>query len=225
MKSMNWKRKSSKNGLLYVILDKEVIDKAGINIFSLTAKLAHFGVDIFQLRVKGISDKEYLSIAAGLSKIIRKRKKLFIVNDRADIALLSKASGLHLGESDISPKQAREIVGKQAIIGKTIHCLEELKRLNDQERKPGSQVDYTSFGPVFKTKTKPSLNPLTSKKLKDLISKSKKLMFAIGGINQYNIESLLESGIRNVAICRGIILAKNLKTRVKEYKKCLKKAS
>jgi len=50
-------------------------------------------------------------------------------------------------------------------------------------------------------------------------------MFAIGGINQYNIEFLLESGMKNIAICRGIILAKNLKTSVKEYKKCLKRAS
>ena len=225
MKSMSWKRKSSKNGLLYVILDKEVIDKAGINIFSLADKLARFGVDIFQLRVKGISDKEYLSIAVKLSRIIRKRRKLFIVNDRADIAYLSEASGVHLGESDISISQAREIVGKLAIIGKTIHSLEELERLKDKERRREGKVDYISFGPAFKTKTKPSLRPLTSIKLKTLIGKSKKLMFAIGGINQYNIESLLESGIRNIAICRGIILAKNLETRVKEYKECLKRAS
>ena len=225
MRSMNWKRKSSKNGLLYVILDKKVIDTAGINIFSLADKLAHFGVDIFQLRAKGISDKEYLSIAVKLSKIIRKRKKLFIVNDRADIAHLSKASGLHLGKSDISLSQARKIVGKQAIIGKTIHSLEELNKLNDRKHRQKGRLDYTSFGPAFKTKTKPNLRPLTSKELKALISKGKKLMFAIGGINQYNVESLLESGIRNIAICRGIILAKDLKTRVKEYKKCLKRAS
>ncbi len=222
---MNLKRKSSKNGLLYVILDKEVTDKAGINVFSLADRLAHFGVDIFQLRAKGISDKEYLSIAIKLSKIIRRRKKLFIVNDRADIAHLSRASGLHLGETDISLSQARKIVGKQAIIGKTVHSLEELKRLNDQKRKQGGRIDYTSFGPVFRTKTKPNLKPLTSKKLKALIAEGGKLMFAIGGITQYNIESLLESGIKNIAICRGIILAKNLKTCVKEYKKCLKKAS
>ena len=102
---MSWKRKSSRNGLLYVILDKEVIDKAEANIFSLADKLAHFGVDILQLRAKGISDKEYIYLAKKLSKIIRKRKKLFIINDRADIAYLSNASGLHLGEGDVSVKR------------------------------------------------------------------------------------------------------------------------
>ncbi len=218
---MNWKRKSSKNGLLYVILDKEVIDKARINIYSLADKLAYFGADIFQLRAKGISDKEYLSLAIKLSKIIRKRRKIFIVNDRADIAYLSGACGLHLGESDISLSQARKIIGKQAIIGKTIHSLKELKVLDARE----SELDYVSFGPAFKTKTKPELKPLTSKKLKVLIAKSKKLMFAIGGINQYNIETLLKSGIKNIAVCRGIILAKNLEISVKKYKKCLNRAS
>jgi len=225
MKSMNWKRKFSKNGLLYVILDKEVTDKAKINIFLLAEKLAYFGVDIFQLRAKGLNDKKYLSLATELSKIIRKRKKLFIVNDRADIAYLSEASGLHLGKSDISVYQARKIIGKEAIIGKTIHSPEELENLNTQEPARRSRVDYISFGPAFKTKTKPNLKPLTSKKLKILIEKSKKLIFAIGGINQYNIDSLLGSGIKNIAICRGIILAKNLKTTISNYKKCLKKVS
>ena len=216
---MSWRRKFSRNGLLYVILDKEVIDKAGANIFSLADKLAHFGVDILQLRAKGISDKEYLCLAKKLSKIIRKRKKLFIVNDRADIAYLSNASGLHLGEGDLSAKEARKILGKQVIIGKTIHSLKKLENLRE------TGVDYISVGPAFKTKTKPGLKPLTSKKLKAMISKSGKLIFAIGGITQYNIASLLESGIKNLAICRDILLAKNLKTRIKKYKKCLKKAS
>ena len=58
-----------------------------------------------------------------------------------------------------------------------------------------------------------------------MIIKSGKLIFAIGGITQYNIEPLLESGIKNLAICRDILLAKNLKTRIEKYKKCLKKAS
>jgi len=225
MKSMDWKKKFLKNGLLYVILDKEVIDKAKINIFLLAKKLAYFGVDIFQLRAKGLTDKEYLSIATKLSKVIQKRKKLFIVNDRADIAFLSKASGLHLGESDISFAKARKIIGKSAIIGKTIHSASQLDNLKAQEHREGTKVDYISFGPAFKTKTKPNLEPLASNELRILIKKSKKLIFAIGGINQYNIDSLLESGIRNFAICRGIILAKNLKTTINNYKKCLNKAS
>jgi len=223
MKSMSWKKKFSKNGLLYVILDKEVTDKAKINIFLLAEKLAYLGVDIFQLRAKGLSDRKYLTLATKLSKIIKKRKKMFIVNDRADIAYLSGASGLAIAEDYTSPSQARKIIGNKAIIGKTIHSLRELENLRSQERIDRAKIDYISFGPAFKTKTKPNLKPLTSRKLKTLIEKNKKLIFAIGGINQYNIDSLLESGIKNIAICRGIILAKNLKTTINNYKKCLNK--
>ena len=219
---MNWKKKSSKNGLLYVILDKEVIDEAGNDIFSMADKLAHYGADLLQLRAKNIADKKFLFLAKQLSKIIRRRKKLFIVNDRADIAYLAQASGLHLGEEDISAQEARKLLGKKVLIGRTIHYQEELKNIQ-------TEIDYISLGPAFKTKTKPGLAPLTLKKTKALISKSKeknkKLIFAIGGINLYNVESLLESGVKNVAVCRDILEAKNLKTAVKEYKKCLKKIS
>lgn len=219
---MSWKKQLSKNGLLYVILDKEVIDKAGNNIFSLADKLASYGVDLIQLRAKNINDRELLLLAKRLTQIINKRKKLFIVNDRADIAHLAGSGGLHLGEKDISANQARKLLGKKILIGRTIHHQKELKNIQPE-------IDYVSFGPAFATKTKPNLTPLTLSELKFLISKgkklNKKLIFAIGGINLYNIESLLKSGIKNVAVCRDILESKNLKTIVKKYKKCLEKAS
>ena len=222
---MSWKRKFSKNGLLYVILDKKVIDKVKGDIFSLADKLACYGVDLLQLRVKDICDKELLFLAKRLSKIIHQRKKLFIVNDRADIAYLSGASGLHLGERDISADQARRLLERKAIIGRTIHHHNELKDTLTGTSIEAKEIDYISIGPAFKTKTKPHLKPLTFKKLKTVISKSKKLIFAIGGINLYNIDSLLKSGVKNIAVCRDILEAKDLKTAVSEYKKCLRRVS
>jgi len=219
MKHTLWKKGSLKNGLLYVILDTEVTRSNNINIFSLAEKLAYAGVDIFQLRAKNLSDKDLLTTARKLSKLIRKRKKLFIVNDRADIASLSGADGLHLGAEDISVQDAKKIIGKSAIVGKTIHSLAELRRFSKEK------VNYLSIGPAFKTKTKPSLSPLMIKKLKSLARKSKKLTFAIGGINLYNIDSLVKNGINNIAVCRGIILQKNLKSIVEKYKQCLRRAS
>lgn len=222
---MNWKKISSRNGLLYVILDKKLIDAAGIDILALANRLVHLGVDMFQLRVKGTSDKDYLTLAKKLSRVIREQGKLFIVNDRVDIAYLSNASGLHLGEEDIPVDQARKILGKKAIIGKTIHSLKELKKFYLESRRQNHMPDYLSFGPVFKTKTKSGLTPLSIKERTALIKKGRKLIFAIGGINQYNIESLLASGVKNVAVCRGIIQTKNLKTAVNRLKRCLQKAS
>jgi len=200
-----------------VILDKDIIDKAGKDIFSLADKLCVYGADILQLRAKNTDGKELLSIAEKLAKIIHKHKKAFIVNDRADIALLSGAHGLHLGEKDIPVQQARKITGKKMLIGKTVHSLSELKRSLKED------IDYIGIGPAFRTKTKPQLTPLSLEALKTMAAKSKKLTFAIGGINLYNISSLAEHGINNAAVCRGVILSKNLKNCVKNYKRCLQK--
>ncbi len=218
MKPTLWKKKSSKNGLLYVILDTKVTGPNKIDIFSLTKRLATFGVDVFQLRVKNLPDKNLLALAKKLSKIIHKKRKLFIVKDRADIAYLCGADGLHIGSEDISCKDARKILDKKAIVGRTVHSLVELNRFSKEK------IDYVSIGPIFKTKTKPELSPLKIKKLQSLAKKTKKLTFAIGGINLYNIDSLVKIGINNIAVCRGVILQKNLKPTIKAYKQCLKKA-
>lgn len=207
-------------GLLYTILDTKIIEEADRNIYSLADQLAYYGVNIFQLRAKDISDKILLQLSLELRKIIHRRRKLFIVNDRADIAYLSGADGLHLGCRDITPLKAREILNKNSIVGRTIHSLNELQ-LFSKER-----IDYFSIGPVFKTDIKPTLPPLSFKKLKFLIHKANKLnkpVFAIGGINLDNVKSLVDIGIRNVAVCKGIILADNLKKTVREYKRCLEK--
>lgn len=219
MKSTVWKKKFSNSGLLYLILDQKVINKAKLNIFALTDKLAGWGVDIFQLRVKDLDDHSLLELAKELSKIIHKRKKVFIVNDRVDIAYLSKASGLHLGKDDISAHEARKILGEDKIIGKTTHSVNELIRFKKDD------VDYLSIGPVFATKTKPELNPLSNHELTLMLGKVNKQIFAIGGINLYNVRSLFEKGIKNIALCRDIILAKDLKLQVKKYKECLRKVS
>ncbi len=216
---MSWRRKSSKSGLLYLILDKAVIDQVGGDIFSLADKSAYYGVDLLQLRVKGIDDNQHLDLAKRLTKIIHRRGKLFIVNDRVDIAYLSEAAGLHLGSDDIGANYARKILGASPIIGQTIHNLNQLKSSH------GQKIDYISIGPAFKTETKPDLVPIRNNQMAAMIAKAKKLMFAIGGINLYNIETLLNYGIKNLAVCRDILLAKDLKTTISKYKQCLKRVS
>ncbi len=209
----------SKNGLLYLILDSEVIKKAGLDIFSLADKSAAYGVDILQFRTKDSTDQEILQVSQKLAKIIQKRKKVFIVNDRADIAYLSGADGVHLGSCDISANQASKIIGKKAFIGRTIHTSRELIRF---QKEP---TNYFSFGPVFETKTKPELKPLRCHELNRLINSTRKLTFAIGGINLYNINSVLDQGVKNIAVCRGIIGKKDLKAAIGRYKECLRKVS
>jgi thiamine-phosphate pyrophosphorylase len=209
----------SKNGLLYLILDTEVIKTAGLDILSLAEKLSLGGVDVFQLRTKTMNDQAVLQLAKKLAKIIQSLKRTFIVNDRVDIACLSGADGLHLGKDDIPVSSARKILGKKAIIGKTVHSMDELGSFQKED------LDYLSIGPVFSTKTKPDLGALKTSELKPLFREPKQLTFAIGGINLYNINLLFDQGIKNIAVCRGIISAENPKRAVQDFKECLKKAS
>ena len=209
------RNKLLKTGLIYVILDKETIDKYKLDILKLVDKLSCTDVDIFQLRPGNESDRETLSIAIKLARIIYKRKKIFIVNNRTDIASLAGADGVHLGIDDIDTESARSILGSNKIIGRTIHSLDELKSLNKEN------IDYLSVGPVFITKTKPALRPINPGRLTRIINKANKPLFAIGGIKLKNVSSLVDKKIRNISLCRGIILEENMHKTVKELKKCL----
>lgn len=204
---------------LYVIIDTAVSYENNLDIFAAADKLAKYGADIFQLRNKNICDKKILEIACKLKKIIGKRGKKIIINDRVDIAYLSDADGLHLGKNDISPCNARKILKKNKLIGKTAHSLKELEQFQKES------IDYLGIGPVFETETKPELHPLQETQLKTMISVAQKAIFAIGGINLYNINSLCKLGIKNIAVSRGILLSKDFKSTVEEFKECLRKVS
>lgn len=203
------------NHTLYVILDTEVIDRNNLNIFKLANTLSRCEADIFQLRAKNLADKDFLSAAVKLAKIFQSKNKTFIINNRVDIAYLCKANGVHLGKDDIPPYYARKILGRKNIIGKTVHSLKELTAFQKED------IDYMSAGPMFKTQIKPNLPPLEEKKIHEIFKKSKKTIFAIGGINLYNIPHLTKLCINNIAVCQGVILSKNLKNTVKKFKRLL----
>ncbi|MCM8823481.1 MAG: thiamine phosphate synthase [Candidatus Omnitrophica bacterium] len=217
MKYTILKKNLLKKSLLYTILDKEVIDRYSLDIFALATKISKSCTDIIQFRFKNISDRLTLDISLKLSGIIHKYKKIFIVNDRVDIAYLSNADGLHLGKDDIDISQARKILGKEKIIGKTVHSKEELVRFSKED------TDYLSIGPVFKTEMKQSLKPLGTIKLKNWIKLiNNKPLFAIGGINLDNLNPLVKIGISKICVCRAIILSNDILNTVKEFKRCLR---
>lgn len=209
----------SNNGLLYVILDDEVIQQYRLDVFSLASELSGAGVDLFQFRFKNTADNAALEIAKRLAKLIHRRQKIFIVNDRVDIAYLSGADGVHLGKGDLLPKYARTILGRDKIIGRTVHSGQEFNMCIREA------IDYISLGPVFKTKTKPTLTPWRASSIARLLSKTKKISFVIGGITLDNVARLKDEQITNIALCRGILLSKNPKKAAQEFKKCLLKVS
>ena len=161
------------------------------------------GISIVQLRIKTQSDKFFLKKAFEIRKITKKLNSLLIINDRIDIALLVDADGIHLGQDDIPVRQARKLLPRDKLIGKSTHNYEQAKHAIKEG------VDYIGIGPVFTTKTKDIYKPLNIKTVKKIITSCNIPYFVIGGINLKNIRYLLSKDIKKIAVFSSIIKTDN----------------
>ena len=143
----------------------------------------------------------------------------FIVNDRVDIACISGADGVHLGQEDISVTEARKILGPRKIIGRSCQTIAHVRAA------VGEGADYIGFGSVFKTLTKPGREPMDLARLRVAAGRSRVPLFAIGGITQENLGQVIVCGVSRVAICRDILLSDDIIFSVGEIKKKLKLCS
>ncbi len=173
------------------------------------------GVKIVQYREKLLHDKEKVSQAKCLASLCKKYNSLFIVNDRIDIALAVDADGIHLGQEDITPKIARALLGDEKIIGRSTHCLEDIK---DAEVEG---CDYIGIGPIFPSKTKKQLNPIGINYLKKGLNETLLPAFAIGGINSSNISELNKINNPRIAVSDAIINSTNPFSTTQELLKLL----
>ena len=162
--------------------------------------LGKAGCRLVQLRAKELSAGEFLAWAKAGVTAARRHGVALIVNDRADVALLSGASGVHVGQADISVSAARRVLGNEAIIGLSTHSLEQAK---DAEAKA---VDYVAIGPVFATKTKSDVAPLGLSAVREVRRAVKKPLVAIGGITIERARELTEGvvGVDGVAVISGL---------------------
>ena len=175
------------------------------NLLEIIEKILLGGVKIIQHRYKEGNDKHHLKEAIEMKNLCKKYNSLFIVNDRVDIALASKADGVHLGQDDMDIKTARRLLGISKIIGVSANnSIDINKAIKDG-------CDYIGIGPVFQTFTKKNKEPLGVEKIKALIKDINIPCFAIGGINKLNISSLKNHGISKVAIVSGLLDSKNPK--------------
>ncbi len=169
------------------------------------------GAKIIQYRDKTSSKSQKLSIARTIRQITKQSKTLFIVNDDIDIALISEADGVHLGQDDISIKDARAIVPKNFIIGKSTHSLEQAMKAENEG------ADYIGIGPIFKTPTKEDYIPIGVGTVKKVINHVKIPFVCIGGLNIGNIQELVNFGATNFAMVREF--SSNTENKVKKVNK------
>lgn len=176
------------------------------------------GVDIVQLREKGLEAREELSLLEVFRAACDRHGALLAVNDRADIAYAARADVLHLGQDDLPVPLAREIVGAGMLIGRSTHSAAEATAASAE---PG--VDYYCCGPTWPTPTKPG-RPAPGLPLLAHASAlpSDRPWFAIGGIDLGNLDEVLAQGATRVVVVRAITEAADPKAAAGEFARRLR---
>ncbi|WP_067128298.1 thiamine phosphate synthase [Microtetraspora malaysiensis] len=163
------------------------------------------GVDIVQLREKGLEAREELALLEVFREACDRHGALLAVNDRADVARAARPDILHLGQDDLPVPVAREILGPDILIGRSTHSADEATAAAAE---PG--VDYFCCGPIWPTPTKPG-RPAPGVALLDHASRldTDRPWFGIGGIDLGNLGEVLSHGVRRVVVVRAITEAED----------------
>lgn len=158
------------------------------------------GVAAVQYRPKGEDDRTVLRTGRAVREATRGSRTLFLVNDRPDIARLCDADGVHLGQTDLPPAEARRIVGPDRIIGCSTHSLEQVATSNADP-----EVDYIGFGPLFATTSKLHPDPVTGPAmLREAARLARHPIVAIGGLTPERIAQLDPACFRCAAVIRAV---------------------
>ncbi|HMF00374.1 MAG TPA: thiamine phosphate synthase [Terriglobia bacterium] len=177
----------------------------------LAEALLNAGARIIQVRNKRGSVRELLEQVERILSFAPRGVEI-IVNDRVDVALISGAGGVHLGQDDVPPVEARRILGLDRMIGFSTHNLQQAMRA---EKLP---VDYVAVGPIFLTATKEKPDAVVGlENLSAICQAIRKPVVAIGGIKLENAEDVLKAGATSVAVISDVLSAPDVASRVQSW--------
>ena len=183
---------------IYPITDTRI---SGLSHLDQVRRLIAGGARLIQIRDKYAAAGEFFDAAVDAIRLAREHGVNIIINDRVDIAVTSDADGVHLGQDDLHPDDARRLLGENALIGLSTHSVEQAR---DAIRLP---VNYIAIGPVFGTTTKADPDPVVGldglKAVRDEIGDFP--LVAIGGITRINARSVLDAGADSVAIISDLL--------------------
>lgn len=177
------------------------------------------GVTFLQLREKDAGPQEILEQARQLLPICRRFGVPLIINDNVELALASGADGVHLGQGDMDPRQARRLLGPDRIIGVSAH--------NPQEARLALEggADYLGAGAVFHTGTKTDAGALPRQTLEEICRSVNIPVVAIGGITRENVLSLAGSGVAGAAVVSAIFAQPDVKEAAREMAQLCRKVA
>lgn len=177
------------------------------------------GVKIIQYREKRPpkSIRQMLAECRQIREMTRKAGVLFIVNDYVDIALLSDADGVHVGQDDLPVADVRHLVGPDKLIGLSTHSPEQARQAHHDG------ADYIGIGPIFSTQTKDDVcDPVGLQYLEYAIANVELPFVAIGGIKLHNIEKVIQRGAKTICLVTEIVGARDVSGMVKQLNEKIK---
>ena len=200
---------------LCAILDADAAARAGWPILDLAAAYLRGGARFLQLRAKSMSGDQFLATAAAVVQLVHRHHARVVINDRADIARLADADGVHVGQEDLGPAAVRALIGDAAIVGLSTHTTGQVDRA---VREP---VSYVAVGPVFVTATKATgFQQVGLEMVREAARRATAHglpLIAIGGITLENAVSVVESGAASVAVISDLLATGDPEARVRAY--------
>jgi thiamine-phosphate pyrophosphorylase len=185
---------------LYPILDQEFLDRRQLDLTYFAAELREAGVQLLQYRNKSGSPQEILRRAALIREVFRDNPCRLILNDRADLAVLAGWDGVHVGQQDLSPEDARRVICPERWVGVSTHTDDQVQAASQ------SCANYIAVGPVFSTGTKLDAEPVIGlegvRRARTLTAKP---IVAIGGITRSNARGVIEAGADSIALISALV--------------------
>ena len=184
---------------LYPLTDTRL---SGLSHAEQVARLSEGGARLIQLREKYLSPREFYDQAVEAMRVARSRGVRVIINDRVDLAMAVKANGVHLGQDDFPPQEARRLLGDTAIIGLSTHNIDQAVQASLLD------VDYIAVGPIFGTSTKDNPDPVVGltglQQVRQAVLKTP--IVAIGGISSDNAPQVIKAGADAVAVISALLV-------------------
>ncbi|PWT85495.1 MAG: thiamine phosphate synthase [Blastocatellia bacterium] len=208
---------------LCAVVDVDVAERAGWRPIDLATAYLAGGARLLQLRAKTLSSGAFLDLATHIVELARPAGATVIVNDRADIARLSAADGVHVGQDDLLASAARAIVGREATVGISTHTESQLRAAALEP------VTYMAIGPVFRTATKATgYAPVGVEGVRTAAAIGRKAgleVVAIGGITLQRAAGIISAGAAAVAVISDLLAHGNPEHRVRAYVRQLTEAA
>ncbi len=185
----------------YPIVSPDVIANRGLDTLEVTGALLDAGATWVQFRHKGPFTRPMYELASEVGQRVQAKGAKYVINDRADVALMLGADGVHVGQDDLPPQEVRKLVGDRLFIGFSTHNEVQLRESVDLP------IDYVALGPIFGTASKENPDPTVGvEELARIRSISPLALVAIGGITRSNVSEVFDAGADSAAVISDFLV-------------------